>query len=48
MKVATWNVTGISNKEHEIGKILSVRKIDIDVITETKMKLKGSKYIEDY
>lgn len=48
LKVATWNVRGVASNEHELAKILNVKKIDIAVITETKKKLKGSKYTEDY
>lgn len=48
LKVATWNVRGIANKESELTKILEDKHINVAVLTETKKKLKGSKYIGNY
>lgn len=48
MKVVTWNVKGIVNKEYALAKILSMKKTDIAVIAKTKKKLKGSKCTENY
>jgi exonuclease III len=38
MKVATWNIRGITSKKEELQVELQKRKIDIAVITETKKK----------
>lgn len=48
LKVATWNVRGIAHKEVELVKIFERNKINIAVVTETKKKNKGSKYIGNY
>jgi exonuclease III len=36
LKVAAWNVRGITHKEDKLDKELKSRKIDIAVISETK------------
>ncbi len=48
LRVATWNVRGISNKEDLLTRILEEQKVNIAVVTETKKKLKGSKYVGNY
>jgi exonuclease III len=48
MKVATWNIRGITGKKEELQTELQKRKIDIAVITETKKKNKGSEDIGKY
>lgn len=48
LKIATWNVRGIAQKEIELTKIFEKMNINLAVITETKKKLKGSKYVENY
>lgn len=47
-KTATWNVRGISGKENELAKIFEKMNVNLAVVTETKKKLKGSKYVENY
>jgi exonuclease III len=36
LKVATWNVRGITHKEDELDKEIKSSKIDIAFISETK------------
>ena len=48
LKVATWNVRGIAGKEAELLRIFEENKVNIAVVTETKKKNKGSKYVGDY
>ncbi|PSN46792.1 hypothetical protein C0J52_19145 [Blattella germanica] len=48
LKLATWNVRGLTNKESELEKELSNLKIDIAAITETKKKLQGSLELQNY
>jgi exonuclease III len=48
MKVATWNIRGITGKKEELQTELQERKIDIAAITETKKKNKGSENIGKY
>jgi len=44
-KYATWNIRGLGEKEEELDKILNENNIKISVITESKKKLQGTKYI---
>ncbi|KAK4879242.1 hypothetical protein RN001_007388 [Aquatica leii] len=48
IKVATWNVRGLAQKEMELAKELANMKIDFAAIPETKKKKKGSKYVDEY
>ena len=48
LKLATWNVRGLMNKEEELQNELKKMNIDIGIITETKKKLKGTKEYKDY
>jgi exonuclease III len=48
LKIATWNVRGITEKIEELQTELLKRKIDIAIITETKKKNKGSKDMSNY
>ncbi|XP_075223916.1 uncharacterized protein LOC142325769 [Lycorma delicatula] len=48
LKVATWNVRGLSYKEIELEKLFRDSKIKIAVVTETKKKLSDTKYVGDY
>ena len=48
MKIATWNVRGITRKTEELQTELLKRKIDIAIITETKKKNKGPEDTGNY
>lgn len=48
LRFATWNVQGIGHKDEQLDEILSNAKITIAAISETKKKLRGSKYISNY
>jgi exonuclease III len=49
LKLATWNVRGLENKEHELTRELKKKHINnIAVVSETKKKMKGTKEIDDY
>lgn len=48
MKLATWNVQGIRNKQSEVFEELKKMKIDICVLTETKKKGKGNEVVGEY
>ena len=48
LRIATWNVRGLCNKEDELMKELTNARIDIAVIPETKKKLQGSTEFKDY
>lgn len=48
LKIATWNVRGIMNKELELTRIFEEKQINVAVVTETKKKDKGSKYVGNY
>jgi len=47
-KYATWNISGLGEKEEELDKILNENNIKIAVITESKNKLQGTKETENY
>lgn len=47
-KLATWNVRGLSGKEHEIWEECKKYKIDILGITETKKKGQGMVLLQDH
>jgi exonuclease III len=38
LKIATWNVRGISHKSEELTKELEERKIDISIVLESKKR----------
>jgi exonuclease III len=42
LKIATWNVRSLGNKEGELVTQLKEKNINIAVITETKKKLRGT------
>ena len=42
-KYATWNITGLGEKEEELDKILNESNIKISVITESKRNYKERK-----
>ena len=48
LNVATWNVTGITEKMEELQTEPLKRKIDTAIITETRKKNKGSDDISNY
>ena len=48
LKIATWNVRGITTKEFELARIFKDMNINLAIVTETKKKLRGSKYVENY
>lgn len=48
LRIASWNVRGLVNKEREVEIELKRQNIDIAILPETKKKLKGSKDLEDY
>jgi len=48
LKMATWNIQGIRNKEQEVLKEMEKMKIDICVLTETKKKGVGSEKAGSY
>lgn len=48
LRLATWNVRGLGNKEAELNDVLRKQKVNIAIITETKKKLKGTKDMNDY
>jgi hypothetical protein len=48
LKIATWNVRGISHKLEELTRELEERKLDIAIVSETKKKNKGSTDIGFY
>ncbi|KAL3288948.1 hypothetical protein HHI36_003392 [Cryptolaemus montrouzieri] len=41
LRVATWNIKSLNNRDHEILKELNDNKIDICALQETKKKGKG-------
>ncbi|KAF2903613.1 hypothetical protein ILUMI_02572 [Ignelater luminosus] len=43
LKIATWNVQGLDQKQQELDKILKKKNINIAVITKTKKKVNGTK-----
>jgi hypothetical protein len=47
-KYATWNVTGLREREHKLHTALKENNIKISVITESKKKFQGTKEIENY
>lgn len=46
--IGCWNIQGISSKEVQVFRELHSYNIDIAVLTETKKKGQGNKYIDDY
>ena len=44
LNVAAWNVRSIGNKESELVQEIKIKGINVAVISETKKKLKGTKY----
>jgi exonuclease III len=48
MKFGTWNVQGWRNKMEEIISEISVMKMDVVVLTETKKKGTGNETLENY
>ena len=48
LRIGTWNVRGLSNKELELTTELKQRNINIAITPETKKKLNGTKEINDY
>jgi exonuclease III len=47
MKFGTWNVQGCRNKMEEIISEISVMKMDVVVLTETKQKGTGNETLEN-
>jgi len=47
-KYATWNGTGLGEKEEELDKTVNENHIKISVITERRNKLWGTKGTENY
>lgn len=48
MRLATWNIQGLSNKQREVFNELQGMNIDICILTETKKKGKGSEAVGEY
>ena len=48
LRIATWNVTSLYNKDQEILMELRKHKIDICSLSETKKKGKGNTKLNDY
>lgn len=48
LRVATWNVRGMAMKEEEFDRVMKATRIDFAAAPETKKKLQGSKYVDDY
>lgn len=47
MRLATWNINDVRTKLTEVFQELKLHKIDKCILTETKMKGKGSEEVED-
>jgi hypothetical protein len=48
VKSATWNASGLGEKEEELDKTSNKNNIRISVITEIKKELQGTKETENY
>lgn len=48
MNLGVWNVRGLRNKEKELENELMSKRINIAVISETKLKCKGTKDLDNY
>ncbi|KAL3287970.1 hypothetical protein HHI36_002426 [Cryptolaemus montrouzieri] len=48
LRMGTWNIQEIRNKKKEVFGELKLRQMDICVLTETKMKVRGNEEIGDY
>ena len=48
MKIGVWNVRSLYGKEKLLQEELKKANVDIEVIPETKKKLKGSQELDDY
>lgn len=48
LKIGTWNVRSLMNKEEELVQELKKKNINLAIITETKKKLQGTKEVGEY